>query len=234
MKSISLQNLEELCMVLVNGVDGSGGKLKEWYCHLGEEDEFFKYKNEAGEVKYRHKSPDLRVEDVTSHMVAAYLRAQDESGRSGHKHKHPAKSHPHLFSKSRAKAVVTYQWKQPLGGKHGLLRMIRDSGTSPDTELWIDVWFIDQNSREIVKELAISQEFYCLCQQHLVAATFDCCLVAATPECCNDDTDISDRAWCLWELSLRAYAQRRSQIMGKLKVRVSAFCCYNRSAKMPM
>ena len=225
MKSISLQNLEELCQVLVNGVDGSRGTLKEWYCGLDGKDEFFKYKD---------KQPDLRVEDVTSHMVAAYLKAQDKSGRSGHKHKHPAKSHPHLFSKLRAKAVVTYQWKQQLGGNHGLLRMIRDAGISPDTELWIDVWFIDQNSREIVKELAISQEYYCLCQQHLVAATLDCCLVAATPECCKDDTDISDRAWCLWELSLRAYARQRSQIIGKLKVKVSASCCDKRSVKTPI
>jgi len=213
-------------MVLVNGIDGSIGALKEWYCCLEEEDEFFKY-NEAGEVKYRRKLPDLRVEDVTSHMVAAYLKAQD-----GHKHKHPAKSHPHLFSKLRAKAVVTYQWKQKLGGNHGLLRMIRDAGISPDTELWIDVWFIDQNSREIVKELAISQEFYCLCDQHLVAATLDCCLVSATSEC--DDTDISDRAWCLWELGLRAYAQKRSQIMGKLKVKVSTCGCDRHSVKIPI
>ena len=211
MKSISLQNLEKLCKVLVDGEDGVKGTLKEWYCSLNKTDEFF---------KYRLKLPDLRVEDVTSHMVAAYLKAGD-----GYKHKHPAKSHPHLFSKLRAKAVVTYQWKQPLGGKHGLLRMIRGVGISPETELWIDVWFIDQNSREIVKELAISQEFYCLCQQHLVAATHDCCLVAATPECCKDDTDILDRAWCLWELSLRAYARQRSQIMGKLKAKVSASCC---------
>ena len=208
MKSISLQNLEKLCKVLVDGEDAVKGTLKEWYCSLDKTDEFF---------KYRPKLPDLRVEDVTSHMVAAYLKAGD-----GYKHKHPAKSHPHLFSKSRAKAVVTYQWKQPLGGNHGLLRMIRDAGISPDTELWIDVWFIDQNSREIVKELAISQEFYCLCQQHLVAATLDCRLVAAKPEPCTDDTDISDRAWCLWELGLRAYAQRKSQIMGKLKDRVSS------------
>ena len=112
--------------------------------------------------------------------------------------------------------------------------MIRDSGISPDTELLIDVWFIDQNSREIVKELAISQEFYCLCDQHLVAATLDCCLVAATPECCKDDTDILDRAWCLWELSLRAYARQRSQIIGKLKVKVSASCCDKRSVKTPI
>ena len=208
MKSISLQNLEKLCKVLVDGEDAVKGTLKEWYCSLDKTDEFF---------KYRPKLPDLRVEDVTSHMVAAYLKAGD-----GYKHKHPAKSHPHLFSKSRAKAVVTYQWKQPLGGNHGLLQMIRDAGISPDTELWIDVWFIDQNSREIVKELAISQEFYCLCQQHLVAATLDCRLVAAKPEPCTDDTDISDRAWCLWELGLRAYAQRKSQIMGKLKDRVSS------------
>ena len=223
--------MEELCKVLVDGVGGSRGPLKEWYCSLDEKNEFFKDKIEGGEVKYRPKLPDLCVEDVTSHIVAAYLKAED-----GKKHKHPAKSHPHLFSKLRAKAVVTYQWKQPLGGKHGLLRMIRGVGISPETELWIDVWFVDQNSREIVKELAISQEFYCLCEQHLVAATLDSCLIPETPECGkdDDDTDILDRAWCLWELSLRAYARQRSQIMGKLKAKVSASCCNKHFVKTPV
>ncbi len=159
-------------------------------------------------LAYRPKEQELSVEHVTLHLVAAYLKAEKD-GKGGHKNKHPAKNKEssHLFSELRAKAVVTYQWKQRLGGKNGLLQMIRDAGISPDTQLWIDVWFIDQNCREITKELAISQEYYRLCEQHLIAAS-------------GEDLDVIDRAWCLWETSLRAYGKKRSQIMGKLKVKV--------------
>ena len=205
-KSISLENLENLLKILVDGEKGvSPGPLKTWYRGLDERDNFFKY-TDNGCVKYRPKEKELNVEHVTSHVVAAYLKAE-EHGQGGYKNKHPAKNQSPLFSKLRAKAVVTYQWKQSLGGKKGLLQMIRDAGISPDTELWIDVWFIDQNSRNITTELAISQEYYRLCEQHLIAAS-------------GDDADVMDRAWCVWEMSLRAYEKRRSQIMGKLKVKV--------------
>ena len=205
MRSISLQNLENLLKILVDGEEGvSPGPLKTWYRGLDERDNFFKYTD--GCVKYRPKEQELSVEHVTSHLVAAYLKAEEHE-RGGYKNKHPAKIQSRLFSKSRAKAVVTYQWKQSLGGKKGLLQMIRDAGISPDTELWIDVWFIDQNCRNITTELAISQEYYGLCELHLIAAS-------------GDDADVLDRAWCLWEAALRAYEKRKSQIMGKLKVKV--------------
>jgi hypothetical protein len=207
-RSISLQNLEKLLEILVDGEKSvSPGPLKTWYRGLDETNIFFKDTSNGGE-KYRPKEKELNVDHVTSHLVAAYLKAE-EKGKGGYKNKHPAKlqSCLCLFSKERAKAVVTYQWKQSLGGKKGLLQMIRDAGISPDTELWVDVWFIDQNCREITKELAISQEYYRLCGQHLIAAS-------------GDDSDVTDRAWCLWETSLRAYENKKSQIMGKLKVKV--------------
>jgi hypothetical protein len=210
-RSISLENLEKLLKILVDGEERvSPGPLKTWYRELHAEDNFFIEKKDSdGRVlAYRPKEQDLSVEHVTSHLVAAYLKAEKD-GKGGHKNEHPAKNEEssHLFSQLRAKAVVTYQWKQRLGGKTGLLQMIRDAGISPDTQLWIDVWFIDQNCREITKELAISQEYYRLCEQHLIAAS-------------GEDSDVMDRAWCLWETSLRAYEDKRSQIMGKLKVKV--------------
>ena len=45
--------------------------------------------------------------------------------------------------------------------------MIKDSGFRPETTAWIDVWFVDQNSRNILTDLAIAQEYYML---HLIAA----------------------------------------------------------------
>ena len=208
-RSISLQNLEKLLKILVDGEEGvSPGPLKTWYRELDERNIFFKDTSDDGCEKYRPKEQELSVEHVTSHLVAAYLKAGDEEqGRGGYKNEHPAKRQSSLFSKKRAGAVVTYQWKQSLGGKKGLLQMIRDAGISPDTELWVDVWFIDQNCRNITIELAISQEYYRLCEQHLISAS-------------GDDLDVMDRAWCLWETGLRAYENKRSQIMGKLKVKV--------------
>jgi hypothetical protein len=69
------------------------------------------------------------------------------------------------------------------------------------------VWFIDQTCREITNELAISQEYYRLCTLHLIAES-------------GDDLDVMDRTWCLWETGRRAYENKRSQIMEKLKVKV--------------
>ena len=209
MRSISLQNLEKLLKILVDGEEGvRPGPLKTWYRGLEEKNIFFKDKSGDGCEKFRPKEQELSVEHVTSHLVAAYLKAGDEEqGRGGYENEHPAKLYPSLFSKKRAGAVVTYQWKQSLGGNKGLLQMIKAAGISPDTELWVDVWFIDQNCREITKELAISQEYYRLCEQHLIAAS-------------GENSDVMDRAWCLWETSLRAYEKKRSQIMGKLKVKV--------------
>jgi hypothetical protein len=201
-KSISLGNLKKLSKILVDGEDGKDGTLKIWYHEvLSDKDDFFQIKDGAGVVQsYRDKEPNLRTEHVTSHLVAAYLKSN--------KYEHPAKKHPHLFSRSRAKAVVTYQWKQPLGGENGLHQMIIDAGVSPDTTIWVDVWFNDQNSKQIVLELAISQEYYMLCDQHLIATSGDF------------KRDVLDRAWCLWEVGLRSHAGKKSQIMGKLVLKV--------------
>ena len=148
----------------------------------------------------------LGMEDVNSHLVQAYLKAGD-----GKMNFHPAKTHRSLFYYGTAEAVVTYRWKLGLGGRKGLLTMIKESGFRPETTVWIDIWFIDQNSKNVVTELAIAQEYYMRCMLHLIAVD---------ESELDDDSDIMDRGWCLWELGLRAHSKRKSHIMGMLKRRV--------------
>ncbi len=53
-------------------------------------------------------------------------------------------------------------------------------------------------------ELAISQEYYVLCENHVVAGS----------------STLLNSGWCLWELCLRAYSKKKSLIIGKLDVKV--------------
>ena len=106
-----------------------------------------------------------------------------------------------------------------LGGKSGVLAMIADSGVPLDTRLWIDVRFMDQNSRNIGVELAVSQEYYILCPVHLVASESSKDAVGI------DERHVCRRGWCLWELGLRAHSKKISFIMGVLQVKVRANPC---------
>ena len=195
MRSISIENLDALLFHMV-GRYGLNGPLKTWYQALDPSDKLF---------EFDRKIPHLSVEHVTSHMVAAYLKSGE-----GQRNTHPAKTHHKLFEKRRANAVLTYQWKTSM---KALLKLIKDSGIPLDTTSWIDVWFIDQNARNIPVELAISQEYYMLCPLHLVAAS-------------NEELDVLDRAWCIWELSLRAHAKKKALIMGNLKAKVAPYYIY--------
>jgi hypothetical protein len=48
------------------------------------------------------------------------------------------------------------------------------------------------------------------------------------------ESDALDRAWCLWELSLRAHAKKKSLIMGKLNKKASSCCMYIRTESKPV
>ena len=201
-KSISSRSVNLLLEHLVE-------EMKQWYAKLEEgvsTDKVF---------KVQKREPVLCTELITSHLLAAYLKAE-----KGQKHRHPAKKYPHLFSRKRAQAVLTYQWQMGLGGKSGVLAMIADSGVPLDTTLWIDVWFIDQNSRNIGVELAVSQEYYILCPVHLVASESSKDAVGI-----EDERHVCRRGWCLWELGLRAHSKKLSFIMGVLQVKVRANPC---------
>ena len=174
-------------------------QMASWYRDLDPEHEV---------LQRRPKVSELHEEHITSHLVAAYLKADN-----GKRNKHPAKTHPHLFNKKRAQAVLTYQWKSGLGGKNGVIKMIKDAKVPADTNLWIDVWFIDQNSRNIGVELAISQEYYILCPLHLVAGSNEYISI-------QNEAHLLRRGWCLWELGLRAHSKLPSLIMGNVDIEV--------------
>ena len=110
---------------------------------------------------------------------------------------------------------LTYQWSMDMGNENGLLRVLKDpqvqqawssdrKRTGSSLLVWIDVFFIDQLSKNVVVELAISQEYYILCENHIVAGL----------------PTLLERGWCLWELCLRAYSKKNSLIIGKLEVKV--------------
>jgi hypothetical protein len=195
-QSISLRNLNLLIKSLAE-------EMQTWYAEIDPGHEVF---------KEQKKEPSLHAELITSHLLAAYLKAG-----SGKMHLHPAKKYRHLFSKKRAQVVLTYQWRMGLGGNTGVLKMIEDSGIPLDTELWIDVWFIDQNSRNIGVELAISQEYYILCPVHLIASPRNEVDIEDTSHMCR-------RGWCLWELGLRAHSKKPSFVLGALKWKVNDLC----------
>ena len=190
-KSIPIKNLPILLEKMVNG------KMGVWYEKLDPSDEFF---------KINKRTEKLDVEGFTSHLLAKYLKDGNN---------HPAKDHPGLFSEKFPDGVLSYEWSLGLGKKKGVVRVLNDSkvqqARSLDGErtggrllVWIDALFIDQLSKKIKVELAITQEYYILCPLHIVAGS----------------DSLLDRGWCLWELGLRAYSGKDSLIIGKLQEKV--------------
>ena len=129
---------------------------------------------------------------------------------------HPAKEFNHLFSKEFPDGVLTYEWSTGMGG---LLRVLKDpkvqqaqssdgNRTGSSLCVWIDIFFIDQMSKNVKVELAISQEYYILCANHFVAGS----------------SSLLDRGWCIWELGLRAYSEKTSLIIGELAAKVRPCC----------
>ncbi len=172
-----------------------------WYEKLDQSDTIF---------EFNKKESKLSVEGVTSHLVAKYLK----DGNS-----HPAKDFPYLFNQDFPDGVLTYEWSLGMGREKGLVRVLNDSkvlqARSSDGKrtggrllVWIDVFFIDQMSKKIKIELGISQEYYILCKNHIVAGS----------------KTLLDRGWCLWELGLRAHSKQDSLIIGNLEAKVGPGC----------
>ena len=194
-RAISAENLEELLELLVRG------KMGAWYAKLSPSDEIF---------KINKKMEKLDVDSVTSHLIQKYVKDGNN---------HPAKDFPHLFNREFPDGVLTYEWSKGMGNGTGLLRVLKDPkvrrARSSDGQrsgssllVWIDVFFIDQMSKNVPVELAISQEFYILSENHLVAGSLT----------------LLKRGWCLWELGLRAHAKRESLIIGEIAAEVIAGC----------
>ena len=170
-----------------------------WYKELNPLDKIF---------ETNKKTEKLDVEGLTSHLLAKYLKDGNN---------HPAKDYPDLFSKDFPDGVLSYEWSLGLGTKKGVVQVLNDSkvqqARSSDGKrtggrllVWIDALFIDQLSKKIKVELAITQEYYILCWLHFVAGS----------------DSLLDRGWCLWELGLRAYSGKVSLIIGKLQEKVKS------------
>jgi hypothetical protein len=185
-KSIHVDDLPELLTQLVSG------PLGQWYLAT--------------------RDKPLIESDVTSHLLREYLL----TGKN-----HPAKDYPHLFSREFPHAALSYEWKlgmldvsnvlrNPLVLNHpDLLRndnVRRGKDGKANLRVWVDIFFIDQMSKNIRVELGIAQEYYILCILHIVAGS----------------ESFLTRGWCLWELGLRAHAEKKSLIVGSLGNTVSA------------
>jgi hypothetical protein len=87
----------------------------------------------------------------------------------------------------------------------------RERDGKADPRVWVDIFFIDQTSKNIRVELGIAQKYYISCSLHIVAGSeslFAC-------------------GWCLWELGLRAHAKKGSLIVGSLGNTVRAAIPFN-------
>jgi hypothetical protein len=186
--------IESLPVILEKMVNGEMGA---WYKRLPSTDDL-------------KKTEKLDVECVTSHLLAKYLKDGNN---------HPAKDYPDLFSNGFPDGVLSYEWSFGLG--KGLVKVLNDpkvqQARSSDGKrtggrllVWIDAFFIDQLSKNIKVELAISQEYYILCSLHIIAGS----------------DSLLDRGWCLWELGLRAYSGKNSLIIGKLQEKVKMPSCF--------
>jgi hypothetical protein len=152
------------------------------------------------------RNTPLAESDVTSHLFREYLLA----GKN-----HPARDYPHLFSTNFPHAALSYEWKlgildvsnvlrNPLVLNHPELLSNKDVRRGKDGKanprVWVDIFFIDQMSKNIRVELGIAQEYYILCILHIVAGS----------------ESFLTRGWCLWELGLRVHAKKGSLIVGSL------------------
>jgi hypothetical protein len=202
--SISVSNLEKLMEVMANG------KLAQWYARWEKPTEknvpepneakikdldyvFEQFKNEKG-------ISTLCSENINSNLIRAYVMAGNL---------HPAKDPEtkHLFSKKLPDVGLTYEWSLGLG--QGVLGMLKDPVLlrrlkMSDPLVWIDVFFIDQLSKNITMDLAKAQGIYIKCKFHVVLCT----------------VTLLSRGWCLFELCLRHHASMESVLVGDLEKKV--------------
>lgn len=201
-RSISVQNLEILLDRLVKSQ-----KMREWYQRLDPTSEIFKFTDMEGAVRFKEKCSTLDVDGLTSHLLRRYLLDGNM---------HPAKDFPELFSPDFPQGVLTYEWAKSLGGgEDGVLKTLKDRlsiNDDPQLRFWVDILFINQLSKNIPVELAIAQEYYILCDRHVVAGS----------------RSLLDRGWCIWELGLRAHSKKSSIIIGDLdkKARICYSCVW--------
>jgi hypothetical protein len=117
-------------------------------------------------------------EFMKSHHVQAYLKANglflpDTSS---------------AFRRGVPDIAITYSWAAPLGNvEHLIHEGMQQAGLSYDASVWLDVICVNQNAKDIIAELSISDIVYKQAKFHFVL-----------------DTPVSlKRTWCLYEIALR-------------------------------
>jgi hypothetical protein len=109
---------------------------------------------------------------------------------------HPKERYPAYYSDDAPDVAVTYTWNTCLLAEipHFLVQIERRVA-STELKYWIDIFFIDQNSKDVKTELIISEEVYRTSRYHVV-------LLANCP---------LQRGWCIYEIAIRAHQCQRSQ-----------------------
>eukprot|EP00613_Pedinella_sp_CCMP2098_P057619 CAMPEP_0171853810 /NCGR_PEP_ID=MMETSP0992-20121227/22490_1 /TAXON_ID=483369 /ORGANISM="non described non described, Strain CCMP2098" /LENGTH=414 /DNA_ID=CAMNT_0012474275 /DNA_START=35 /DNA_END=1275 /DNA_ORIENTATION=+ len=119
---------------------------------------------------------------MKSHHVQAYLKS--------HKVFLPlVGSYSGLFKRGIPDIAVTYSWSASLGGVEQLIRrgVAATAGLDGESTVWLDVLCVNQNAKDILAELSISEVVYREARRHFVL-----------------DTPVAlKRTWCLYELLLR-------------------------------
>eukprot|EP00291_Cryptomonas_curvata_P013743 CAMPEP_0172199678 /NCGR_PEP_ID=MMETSP1050-20130122/28833_1 /TAXON_ID=233186 /ORGANISM="Cryptomonas curvata, Strain CCAP979/52" /LENGTH=350 /DNA_ID=CAMNT_0012876751 /DNA_START=216 /DNA_END=1266 /DNA_ORIENTATION=+ len=201
--SITLSNLENLIEVLANG------NLAQWYAGWEKPTEdSVPEPNESKikdldyvyqDFKIKKRISSICSEDINSNLIRAYVMAGNL---------HPAKdpATKHLFSQEPPDVGLTYEWSLGLSKGRGVLGRLNDPvliGRLKNSNplIWIDVFFIDQLSKNITMDLAKAQGIYKKCKFHVVLLT----------------STLLSRGWCLFELCLRHHANMESVLVGDLK-----------------
>ena len=202
-ESISIENLEKLLEKLASGTLGQW--YKGWQLPAADVPAEIKQSLESvyKEFKEKNSIEVLSACDINSNLFRAFLLAGNE---------HPAKveGYMHFFSKEKPKAAVTYQWSVGLSKDgHGVLSKLTELG-DPSLLIWIDVFFIDQLSKNISMDLAMAQALYAQADFHVAIAT----------------PTLLERGWCLFEFVLRHHSGKKTKILGELHDKVGLELLY--------
>ncbi len=138
---------------------------------------------------------------LNSEHLREYLRSQK---------KHAKGVFGDLYSDTEPVAALTYEWTLSFNDILGFLSapQIREcNACHPKCEpipedrqeltLWMDIFFVDQNSMDMPRELLSMEDKYCKARFHLVLGT----------------ATVSMRAWCLHEIGVRCKASKISHLL---------------------
>lgn len=107
---------------------------------------------------------------------------------------YPVSAFPEFYSSTPPTMVLTYHW----GVAVGRVAQSYLQNFPPDTTIWIDILFVNQNSLDIITDVKRTHTIYQMAPVHLVIAS----------------NEVLARCWCIFEISLRAAANKQSFLVG--------------------